>query len=424
MKWLAIGSSVLVLAVTAGAAVLVQQGGYDLPNVMGWKANSASEAGNQPGTQSVEQSVGRPAETASARQSADLEKQMEAAETAVAALTTPKQPVGSNPRSTFDVARINPDGVSVFAGQGKPFQSVSVLADGVRVGTAKVDENGEWVLVTEKKIASADPELSIEVGTAEVGADPEPAMAPEQIASDGEAAANAEDASGAGSASEEAASPGASHAAARNDVPSPKVREINEKMLSDLQEMVDNAGREETETAAAAPAANQASAERAADTAGSAPAPDATDEAPAVERDEPRKVAAAGTIARAPAAVRAADDEKTIPIPIHFVYREATFTPDGEKAANLLLQYLQLGKLPAVTLSGHADERGSPGLNMELSRNRLKTVEGYLRSGGYAGKFILLPKGETQPFEGVDRASLATDDLFQLDRRVELHLAN
>src|SRR5690606_26688222 len=82
------------------------------------------------------------------------------------------------------------------------------------------------------------------------------------------------------------------------------------------------------------------------------------------EQQEPREVTVA--VAGKPISPRAVDADrgKTVPIPIQFVYREATFTPDGEKAADLLLQYVKLGKFPVITLSGHADERGSPGLNM------------------------------------------------------------
>src|SRR5690606_19257256 len=123
------------------------------------------------------------------------------------------------------------------------------------------------------------------------------------------------------------------------------------------------------------------------------------------EQQEPREVTVA--VAGKPISPRAVDADrgKTVPIPIQFVYREATFTPDGEKAADLLLQYVKLGKFPVITLSGHADERGSPGLNMALSKDRLETVEKHLRSGGYKGRLILLPKGETEPYSGVDRAS-------------------
>lgn len=59
---------------------------------------------------------------------------------------------------------------------------------------------------------------------------------------------------------------------------------------------------------------------------------------------------------------------------------------------------------------------------MGLSRDRLKTVRDFLRAGGYDGRFVLIPKGETEPFADVDRESLAPKDLYQLDRRVELHL--
>src|SRR5690606_19088939 len=76
-----------------------------------------------------------------------------------------RPPEGSDREPRLDVARINPDGVSVFAGRGKPYQTINILADGVVVGTTKVDENGEWVLVTERKIAGADPEVSLEIAS-------------------------------------------------------------------------------------------------------------------------------------------------------------------------------------------------------------------------------------------------------------------
>ena len=109
-----------------------------------------------------------------------------------------------------------------------------------------------------------------------------------------------------------------------------------------------------------------------------------------------------------------------IPIPIQFVYRTATFTKDGEKAVHLLLEYLKLSTFRRAVLSGHADERGSHSLNRELSHDRLKAVRDYLRTGGFTGGLILKPLGETKPFEGVDRSKFSREDLFQLDRRVEL----
>jgi outer membrane protein OmpA-like peptidoglycan-associated protein len=113
---------------------------------------------------------------------------------------------------------------------------------------------------------------------------------------------------------------------------------------------------------------------------------------------------------------------RPIPVPIQFVYRTSTFTQAGEKAAHLLLEYLKVGNFREIALTGHADERGSHSLNRELSRERLGTVRDYLRAGGFTGGMILKPLGETKPFEGIDRSKFSRAELYQLDRRVELHL--
>jgi outer membrane protein OmpA-like peptidoglycan-associated protein len=113
---------------------------------------------------------------------------------------------------------------------------------------------------------------------------------------------------------------------------------------------------------------------------------------------------------------------RRIPIPIQFEYRTATMTGEGQRAAALLLEYLTLTQPATVTLSGHADERGSKTLNMNLSRDRLQTVERYLRERGYGGEMVLLPKGESEPYAGSFRDGLSRDEAYQLDRRVELRL--
>ena len=107
-------------------------------------------------------------------------------------------------------------------------------------------------------------------------------------------------------------------------------------------------------------------------------------------------------------------------MPIQFIYREAGFTEQGLEAAQLLLEFLQVATLDRVTLTGHADERGTRELNMDLSRARLQTVEAFLRNGGYTGTLKFTPKGETEPFAQVDRSKFSRDELYQLDRRVEL----
>jgi outer membrane protein OmpA-like peptidoglycan-associated protein len=110
----------------------------------------------------------------------------------------------------------------------------------------------------------------------------------------------------------------------------------------------------------------------------------------------------------------------TLPRPITFIYNEATFTTEGRRAAELLADYLSSRQQRTVTLSGHADERGSDRYNMELSQERLDTVARYLREKGIAAKFVLVPKGRSEPFIGVDRRLLPREVALQLDRRVEL----
>lgn len=110
------------------------------------------------------------------------------------------------------------------------------------------------------------------------------------------------------------------------------------------------------------------------------------------------------------------------PVPITFVFREATFTEEGRRAVQLLSQYLELQKPAAITLSGHADERGSDQLNIELSRERLAAVARQLREGGYTGKLDLLPKGKSEPYAGIDRRAVPREQAWQLDRRVELRV--
>lgn len=124
-----------------------------------------------------------------------------------------------------------------------------------------------------------------------------------------------------------------------------------------------------------------------------------------------------------PAEARVAAPTLQAPAPITFPYDEANITALGRKEAAALNAFLRQRQLDTVTLSGHADERGSDEYNMALSRNRLESVARYLRESGYAGKLVLVPKGKSEPFVNADRHKLPKDAAFQLDRRVELRLA-
>jgi outer membrane protein OmpA-like peptidoglycan-associated protein len=126
-----------------------------------------------------------------------------------------------------------------------------------------------------------------------------------------------------------------------------------------------------------------------------------------------------------PSAMAAAPRKETAPsppMPITFAYNESKLSLTGQQQAVALSQFLNKQKFTSVTLSGHADERGSDEFNMELSRQRLETVAHYLYQSGYTGELKLIPQGKRQPYLAPDRERLPKEDAFQLDRRVELRL--
>ncbi|HEX7075387.1 MAG TPA: OmpA family protein [Hyphomicrobiaceae bacterium] len=254
-------------------------------------------------------------------------------DTAAADLDALKPRDGSATSPAFDVARISPDGWSVFAGTAPPNSHVTVTADGEPVGTAQADERGEWSLVTDHEFASKDPILGLSASPGE------PAQ---QMA-------------GAGYRQPEA------KAAAGGLDPSAS-------MMQNFESLV----------------------------------------AAARDPEQP---------SRSQAAMHA-----PLPVPIQFVFREATFTENGRKAMELLLEYLKIKQPESVVLTGHADERGSDSFNLELSRERLDAVVKYLREHGFTGNLVLIPKGSSEPYRGIDRSSLDRETLWQLDRRVELRL--
>jgi outer membrane protein OmpA-like peptidoglycan-associated protein len=133
-----------------------------------------------------------------------------------------------------------------------------------------------------------------------------------------------------------------------------------------------------------------------------------------------RSVASPPVNKATPAKVNEAVAYRSLPGPITFVYDQTTFTAEGRRAAQMLAEYLRTRRQRSVTLTGHADERGSDSYNLELSRQRLEAVARYLRENGVTNKFELLSKGRSEPFAAADRSSLAREDALQLDRRVEM----
>jgi outer membrane protein OmpA-like peptidoglycan-associated protein len=103
---------------------------------------------------------------------------------------------------------------------------------------------------------------------------------------------------------------------------------------------------------------------------------------------------------------------------LHFQRGDARATAEGGGTAT---RYLQLKRFGKVSPTGHADERTRTA-DMRLSKDRLETVERFLREGGFKGELELVPKGKMEPYSGVVRSQFSQEDLYQLDRRVELVL--
>ncbi len=73
-----------------------------------------------------------------------------------------------------------------------------------------------------------------------------------------------------------------------------------------------------------------------------------------------------------------------------------------------------------MVLGGHADARGEPGYNMDLSRRRTAMTARFLRSRGVDRKAIELRNfGESQPQSGASGAKARARS-----RRVTIWLAN
>ncbi|MEO7156720.1 MAG: OmpA family protein, partial [Vicinamibacterales bacterium] len=279
------------------------------------------------------------------------------------ALTPP--PKSDDGAPAFDIARIDPNGTSVFAGRAEPNSSVTITADGKEIGTAQADDNGEWTFTTDEKIANPDAKLAL-------------FKAP------------------AGTAVAEAPQASEVKPATGRTPPAKSAEAVTSNMIKNLEGMVAEARTEESKQAAAAPPP------------------------PAGQVPEPGTVRPAAPPQQAAIAAQPRIETTAVPVPVTFIFNEANLTGEGRRAAGLLLEYLNIKRFPKITLTGHADERGTDALNLALSAQRLQTVARYLREGGFNGGLELIPRGKTEPYSGVVRGDFSQEDLYQLDRRVEM----
>ena len=236
-----------------------------------------------------------------------------------------------------------------------------MFADDQAIGSAKTNQYGEWVLVTERHIPNPNPKLTVQAGAvAKQWPVEQTATSPSRLA--------------------------------------PATASVTARLIDELKSRIERARAEQLN--------------------------------PDVGKSEGRFSALDTEVGAVPPAKAHTEDavpvssREVTPVPIKFIFREAEFSAEGRLAAQLLLEYISIKKPSSIAMTGHADERGTSAFNMELSSLRLANVVRFLRAGGYKGTIEVFPKGETEPFTGVDRASVALDELYELDRRVELLLAN
>ena len=320
----------------------------------------------------------------------------------------------------FDVARVDPKGTSVFAGRTAPHADVTVLGDGREIGTTKADERGEWTMAVDHKFATDDPNLAIVAK--KPSQSKESSKKPSEIAG---LAPKKDIRERAASDQDTAVSSVADSNTQRERPVRQTAKTVTSSLLKNLEGMVETArtaARREAVAEPKAPAQTDDTAPTTIAAIGASPtaSPPRSSSTMSPARSSPTVATAPSAAPQAPTTSAAPAVRKTIPVPITFVFNESTLTEDGRKAAALLLEYLQIKKFPKISLTGHADERGSDELNLALSRERLATVERFLRDAGYEGDLELVPKGESEPFSGVERSEYELEELYQLDRRVEL----
>jgi peptidoglycan-associated lipoprotein len=116
-------------------------------------------------------------------------------------------------------------------------------------------------------------------------------------------------------------------------------------------------------------------------------------------------------------AARAAELDKDFDFaPIHFGYDSTDLDNDARTTLDKAAKFLNDQKGVRLTISGHADERGTTEYNLALGENRAKAVKKYLGTLGVDNQRLgTITFGELQPVDnGHDEGA------FAKNRRAEL----
>ncbi len=109
-------------------------------------------------------------------------------------------------------------------------------------------------------------------------------------------------------------------------------------------------------------------------------------------------------------------------VPIEFRTGGTTYTQKGAQAVADMLDILLRQGAPDILLIGHTDERGGRAYNRKLSLARAKAVRAWLKARGYPGAIRVEGRGEEEPFELDDPSEYSREEIWQINRRVEMKL--
>ncbi|MEZ5856656.1 MAG: OmpA family protein [Hyphomicrobiaceae bacterium] len=318
------------------------------------------------------------------------------------------RPVSAQPLDpvAIEVARIDAAGASVIAGRAPAGSKITVEANGQPVATTVASSDGQWAVVVSIGIAVGPLQLRV-LAAPDGGGSQLASRVASLLVPEGKVASLAD-------ATPTRGTPAAVGRTGSYGQLGASTSEAGHHELLRFEEMVKQARREASAAGGKTPAPTPASARL-----DSAPGGLAGNGERAMQ-PATAKLASAGPSSAASGSEPAVTP--FVPVPITFESDATDMTPIGARAADLLAEYLRLKKPAAITLTGHADARGTDQYNLDLSRRRLEAIEHHLRKAGYQGRLALIAKGKSEPYRAIDRKSLSVEQVWQADRRVELRL--
>lgn len=117
---------------------------------------------------------------------------------------------------------------------------------------------------------------------------------------------------------------------------------------------------------------------------------------------------------------------RKVPVPIQFEFGKATFSNAGranaEKLANYLKSGAESGEFKAINLTGHTDPKGSDQYNLQLSKDRARSLKTFLQDQRVSLPINTDGAGETTPPVLSNPGQYTEDEKHALARRVVLSI--